>query len=306
MEIFISEYKRKNSKLHEKNYSIVFFSNQLGISKNKVDKEDIIYKVNEIVKKINVPILTLLSIKDDNFRKPRIGLWNYLKENNKIEINKKNSFYVGDMAGRLLTKDYKKDRSDSDRKFAINIKIKFFTPESFFLNLEERKWKLNDYLLDYKNFDNQEINFIGDKIMVLISGYPASGKTTLSKKLENFTLFSKDLYGKKIINKLKESLKKNNNVIIEGLLYNYEKRKIYIDLGKKYNYIIKYIDIKLPLELCYHMNIYRSLIDKTEIIPKVVFYTYRKRYEKPDEKNFNEVINYYTSFKKNINDYYLY
>ena len=41
-------------------------------------------------------------------------------------INKKKSFYVGDMAGR------KKDKSDSDFKFALNIKFKFYTPEEYF------------------------------------------------------------------------------------------------------------------------------------------------------------------------------
>ena len=55
-----------------------------------------------------------------------------------IENSTQESFYVGDAAGRL--KDYKKgakkDFSCSDRKFAMNLKLDFFTPEEYFLNEE--------------------------------------------------------------------------------------------------------------------------------------------------------------------------
>lgn len=42
----------------------------------------------------------------------------------------KESFYCGDAAGR---KGPPKDFSDTDLKFAINVKLPFLTPEEYFL-----------------------------------------------------------------------------------------------------------------------------------------------------------------------------
>lgn len=50
----------------------------------------------------------------------------------------KESFYCGDAAGRPAKGKRKKDFSDTDRKFAINIGIKFYTPEMYFLGENER------------------------------------------------------------------------------------------------------------------------------------------------------------------------
>ena len=59
------------------------------------------------------------------------------------------------MAGRIKTKEFKADRTDTDRKFAYNSKIHFFTPEQFFLNKKERKWKFNGYLLNYNKEETE-------------------------------------------------------------------------------------------------------------------------------------------------------
>ena len=77
--------------------------------------------------------------KDDN-RKPGVGMWEYFLKNlnGNMKVNMKKSFYCGDAAGRPKTADHKKDFSDTDRKFAINIGIDFYTPESYFLGLKEK------------------------------------------------------------------------------------------------------------------------------------------------------------------------
>lgn len=66
-------------------------------------------------------------------------MWKYFEKNlnNGIEINMKESFYCGDAAGRPKSGSRKKDFSDGDRKFALNIGIDFKSPEMLFLGLKE-------------------------------------------------------------------------------------------------------------------------------------------------------------------------
>lgn len=45
------------------------------------------------------------------------------------------SFYVGDAAGRPAEGKKKKDFSKSDRLFALNASLNFFTPEEHFLGM---------------------------------------------------------------------------------------------------------------------------------------------------------------------------
>lgn len=56
------------------------------------------------------------------------------------------SFYCGDAAGRperiVNNKRIKKDHSCCDRLFAMNIGLKFFTPEEYFLNVSPEKFQL--------------------------------------------------------------------------------------------------------------------------------------------------------------------
>ena len=54
------------------------------------------------------------------------------------------------------------------------------------------------------------------------------------------------------------------------------------------------------------MNIYRSLKNNKQSIKKVVYYTYRKYYEKPKKENYKMIINYHPNISEEINKYFLY
>lgn len=56
-----------------------------------------------------------------------------LQANGGVEIDLAESMYVGDAAGRPAEGKKKKDFSCSDRLFALNIGVKFLTPEEHFL-----------------------------------------------------------------------------------------------------------------------------------------------------------------------------
>ena len=53
--------------------------------------------------------------------------------------------------------------------------------------------------------------------LIIISGYPGSGKSYLAKKISDYILLSKDLFGTKFNKKLVENFELNKNIIVEGL-----------------------------------------------------------------------------------------
>ncbi|CAM9299483.1 unnamed protein product [Discosporangium mesarthrocarpum] len=60
---------------YDRGCRLAIISNQLGVSKAKVDKEKLQAKVDAVVEALGVPIDVYLSCKDDYYRKPRPGCW---------------------------------------------------------------------------------------------------------------------------------------------------------------------------------------------------------------------------------------
>ena len=108
---------------------IGIISNQKGL-KSDIQIRDWIDKIVDISKLIRID-LVFASIKDDRFRKPLPGSWEFIKSNlTNIDWDKLNNlnkiYYIGDAFGR------EKDFSDTDIKYALNCRFKFKTPEIFF------------------------------------------------------------------------------------------------------------------------------------------------------------------------------
>jgi bifunctional polynucleotide phosphatase/kinase len=290
-----------------KDFQVVVFSNQMGISKGKTTEKEIKLKCKNIQKDINIPIIFLMSTEDDKYRKPRIGLWKILSKEN---IIKEGSFYVGDAAGRIKTNEYKKDHSDSDRKFAENIGITFYTPEVFFLNEKERKWEYQGYKLDkqIKKVDYPKLPK-NNKTIVLVSGLPGSGKSCLAQKLEKkykYTFLSKDKDKGKFNSNLKKCFESNENIIVEGLLYSSDQRKLFLDHAKQYGYNKILIQVKTDMDLSYHLNYYRHLKRDVKLVPKIVYNIYNKNYDKPLKKDYDEIYDFHPRIKEKVNKYFLY
>lgn len=64
-----------------------------------------------------------MSIGDDIYRKPNIGMWHVFRQ---MVPDIKSAFYSGNNGGRSS------DKSDSDKIFAQNIGIPFYFPEQIF------------------------------------------------------------------------------------------------------------------------------------------------------------------------------
>jgi bifunctional polynucleotide phosphatase/kinase len=175
------------------------------------------------------------------------------------------------------------DKYDTDLKFALNLKVKFMTPEEYFLD-DNTKYKssLSGYQLD--NFSTNTKLYIKPETqtMVVISGYPGSGKSHLAKKFTklsnsaNFELFSRDDFGTKFMKKLIESMENKKPVVIEGLYWNNESRKELKNLAEKYKYNSTYILVRTSYQLAYHLNLYRSLYENKNKVPEIAYMKYRK------------------------------
>ena len=147
--------------LHDKGYTIVILSNQSGIGRatktraqqvakvktrikgfiDKVQSEILESGVSSPIKgeKRVLPIQALVATeKVSSYRKPEKSMWLFLESlfrRDNIKLCYHQSFYVGDAAGRA------RDFSDSDRKFAENVGIRFYDETEFFLERAFEKLK---------------------------------------------------------------------------------------------------------------------------------------------------------------------
>ncbi|EPQ61999.1 Polynucleotide kinase, partial [Blumeria graminis f. sp. tritici 96224] len=131
----------------EDGFKIAIISNQAGLSlKNKSDPKaklpEFKSKVSSLLNKLDLPVSVYVATENDTYRKPRSGMWEELVRDTLVdkseELNLEETFFVGDAAGRAASPGRPKDFSCSDRNFAENVGIKFFTPEEFFLGEKPR------------------------------------------------------------------------------------------------------------------------------------------------------------------------
>lgn len=116
--------------LQFQNIKTAIFTNQAGISLGYVSISKICTKIEHIVRCMDVPLQVFVSTSYDHYRKPNVGMWEYMETfcNNGIKVNRNRSLFVGDAAGR------KGDHANSDKLFAMNLSVPFQTPEQFFLH----------------------------------------------------------------------------------------------------------------------------------------------------------------------------
>lgn len=206
--------------LAEQGYIFVVFTNQAGVSNGRMTEEFVRIRMEGIVASLNADIAVFVATSKDNFRKPGTGMWDvFVQLIGGVErIDAKSSFFVGDAAGRPARPGQAKDFSDSDLRFAINIGLRFRTPEEHFFERSSEGVSTQSivgfdprlivnanrapFLDEHTDMDHilqtiisppdlvDELNMgasVFDKApavqtMVLMHGPPASGKTTFVKR----------------------------------------------------------------------------------------------------------------------------
>lgn len=280
--------------LMKNGYKIVIFTNQKGISMNKVNKLDIINKIETLFPFADY----FISCNDDIYRKPMIGMYEKL-----IELNGEidNIFYVGDAAGR------DNDHSAADINFAFNSRIKFMTEIEFFLNIED-KYKIKFPKLPTITNKVSDFRKYNNNVIVIMQGLPSSGKTTFIKeyithnKITDYLYLSNDTSTKsKLMKEFKKGLENNKLIFIDNLNATKKNRYEFIKLLPE-DYSAIGIFIKTPMDIALQLNQLRYYISNIDTkfkgvirskVPKVAYHSFNKRYEKMEkEEGFYKVYEY--------------
>ncbi len=260
--------------LHYLGYKVVIFTNQKGLGK-KISKEDLYYKVDNYLPYGSTYDI-YISYKSDQYRKPAPGMFEaFMKHNGPV----KSMFYVGDAAGRPG------DFSASDRLFAYNCGLTFYTPETYFLR---QTVNLPD-IVKLQPPTPVAVQYpIAPWTVVILVGPPASGKSTIAQQI-------KDKYPKtEIVNndttgtaakslRLFKSLlgSRIERIVVDNNNATVKNRADYVQVARNIGYKVRILVNQLPESYLQHLNAYRAYTNKTIMIPTVAYRVYSKRYEPP-------------------------
>ena len=199
-----------------KNYTIVIFTNQ----KNK--RETALSKLNLVLNTLNLSVIIVVSFGEDEYRKPEVGMWKLLKDTfENIEYG----FYVGDAAGRPG------DFADTDKAFAANCGIPFYTPEQFFISHNSNSIAKN---LQIKT----------NKTLIVHVGMPGSGKTTFYHTYlkETFKHINNDTIPNsshtKCLKLAKQYMQTGLNICLDNTNPTLDKRREFYKLAADFGYSV--------------------------------------------------------------------
>ncbi|CAB4055320.1 PNKP [Lepeophtheirus salmonis] len=265
----------KLKSLVKEGYKIVIYTNQAGVAKGKTSLTDIVTKIENIfLKRLGIPVAVLVCTSSGGFfRKPRTGLWEiFVSRYNGGLIDKSSSFYVGDAAGRDKgwKAGKKKDFSNSDRLFALNIEFQFHTPEEHFLgerptenytmpSFDPYNFKKPSSLLDPHD---SELEVVNTQEVIMMVGMQGSGKSFFARK---------------------NALSSGKSVIVDNTHPEAATRAKYL------NIIAKYDDVRAR---CFvmntnpsharHNNLFRELIGEEHAkVNEILFNQYTNKFEPP-------------------------
>ncbi|KAG2020586.1 polynucleotide kinase 3'-phosphatase [Coprinopsis cinerea AmutBmut pab1-1] len=299
---------KKLREVHESGFSIVFISNQaIKPLPLKNWKE----KVKLIANALGIPFRIFAANTKDQYRKPMPGMWDELEAifaKDGVTIDRDQSFFVGDAAGRIYSKS-KSDFASTDRKWAINVGLPFQTPEEYFLGLPAHEnFSLPGFnvsslpeLPDVLPSSSALLPKPSAQEIVLFTGPPCVGKSTFYKKhfkAAGYTHINQDTLKTraKCVAAVLDAISRKESCVIDNTNRDVATRKHYIDVAKKHKIPIRCFHFTAPVELAWHNNLYRAFIEKAEeeprrsLVPYTAVIGFKNAFEEPTlEEGFSEI-----------------
>uniref|UniRef100_A0A4W4HNS0 PNK FHA domain-containing protein n=1 Tax=Electrophorus electricus TaxID=8005 RepID=A0A4W4HNS0_ELEEL len=293
-----------------KSGKVVFFTNQMGIARGKLRPEVFKAKVEDILQTLNLPVQVFVATGPGIYRKPVIGMWEHLceKANGGVTVDKSQSFYVGDAAGRPVNwapGKKKKDFSCSDRLFALNIGVNFYTPEEFFLGWKSAPFNLPTFdprTLDPKTrlYDPAEASLTSTSQEVIVAvGFPGAGKSTFFNTYiipKGYMYVNRDTLGswQNCVSACERALKEGHSVVVDNTNPDPESRKRYVDVSQNAGVPCRCFNFSASLEQARHNNRFREMLpsdSKHVTVNDMVFHTYKKKFVSPTlSEGFSEIL----------------
>ncbi|TGO43984.1 hypothetical protein BCON_0675g00010 [Botryotinia convoluta] len=287
-------------------FRVVVISNQAGISLKRDPKSpkarlaEFKTKVSAVFNHLNIPVSIYAATEKDIYRKPRTGMWRELLEDYDIhlpgDLKLQKSIFVGDAAGRHASTGKPKDFSCSDRNFAENVGIKFYTPEEYFLDETPRSFTRTFEPGDYSSENttvSPKYKKDNPKDIVIFCGSPGAGKSTFYwKQLEplGYARVNQDILKTerdKCFKVAGQYLDEGKSVVVDNTNADRDVRSKWIALAAKHSVPIRCVHFLTSVQVCEHNDAVRALNEtmnpeKRKILPKLAFTSFNSRYQRPE------------------------
>jgi bifunctional polynucleotide phosphatase/kinase len=181
------------------------------------------------------------------------------------KLHPERSFYVGDAAGD------KGDWSDKDRVFAESLGMRFVRPEELFP-------------LDPVKAPPASAKATKTQEVVIMVGYPASGKSTISKNLESEGYYRVEGDVHKSVSAMIKDAEKHidKSIVFDSTAGSKAKRAEYVKFAQKHDLPVRVFWMQTSIDVSIERNKQRALAGGPKV-PIIAFYLYRKHFEEPSE-----------------------
>lgn len=298
----------KIQKAREEGFEIKIITNQGRLTdlegNEAAEAETFKHMIERVLELLDVPLSIYVACANDNWRKPRDGVWlllvrEYQQKGKRIDPGQ--SFIVGDAAGRAS------DHTDADIHYSMNLGIGFRTPEEFFLGIQNEapghkfhpSWFLNDNN-SWKDIALR-IRHAPMQVLLLVGG-PGSGKSCFFRNVLQplgYSHICPNTLGsrKRGEEKFESSLAEKIPVVIDDHNCTVDTRRSWLSIADRHNAQVAAILFDLPINLCLHNDTARALggrIMNPEgrgIFPRTPFLKVMAELERPStSEGFVEVI----------------